>query len=35
EVTYEIFGDLIQRFHDHMEEIPVHHVQAIESVQRD
>ncbi|GKB41360.1 hypothetical protein Tco_0886302 [Tanacetum coccineum] len=32
---YEILGDLVQRFHDHTEEIPVHRVQTIESVQRD
>ncbi|GKD83284.1 hypothetical protein Tco_1350123 [Tanacetum coccineum] len=35
EVTYETLGDLVQRIHDHTEEIPVHHVQAIRSVQRD
>ncbi|GJX83036.1 putative reverse transcriptase domain-containing protein [Tanacetum coccineum] len=35
EVTYETLGDLVQRFHDHTEEIPVYRVQAIESVQRD
>ncbi|GJX98173.1 hypothetical protein Tco_0355192 [Tanacetum coccineum] len=35
EVTYETLGNLVQRFHDHTEEIPVHRVQAIESVQRD
>ncbi|GJR14261.1 putative reverse transcriptase domain-containing protein [Tanacetum coccineum] len=35
EVTYETLGDLVQRFHDHMEEIPVCRVQVIESVQRD
>ncbi|GJZ13053.1 hypothetical protein Tco_0548283 [Tanacetum coccineum] len=35
EVTYESLGDLVQRFHDHTKEIPVHHVQAIKSVQRD
>ncbi|GKA18480.1 hypothetical protein Tco_0698395 [Tanacetum coccineum] len=35
EVMYETLGDLVQRFHDHNEEIPIHHVQAIESVQRD
>ncbi|GKC08703.1 hypothetical protein Tco_1000313, partial [Tanacetum coccineum] len=34
-VTYETLGYLVQRFHDHTEEIPVHRVQAIESVQRD
>nr|GEX68383.1 hypothetical protein [Tanacetum cinerariifolium] len=27
EVTYETLGDLVQRFHDHTEAIPVHHVQ--------
>ncbi|GJT17982.1 hypothetical protein Tco_0876688 [Tanacetum coccineum] len=35
EVTYETLGDLVQRFHNHTKEIPVHRVQAIESVQRD
>ncbi|GJZ79071.1 hypothetical protein Tco_0643908 [Tanacetum coccineum] len=35
EVTYETLGDLVQRFHDHTEEILVHRVQVIESVQRD
>nr|GEU99131.1 putative reverse transcriptase domain-containing protein [Tanacetum cinerariifolium] len=35
EVTYETLGDLVQRFHDHTMEIPVHRVQAIESIQRD
>ncbi|GJW69362.1 hypothetical protein Tco_0123786, partial [Tanacetum coccineum] len=35
EVTYETLGDLVQRFHDHTEEISVHRVQAIESIQRD
>ncbi|GKF26349.1 hypothetical protein Tco_0082243 [Tanacetum coccineum] len=35
EVTYETLGDLVQRFHDHTEEIPVRRVQVIESVQRD
>ncbi|GJS45804.1 hypothetical protein Tco_0595925, partial [Tanacetum coccineum] len=35
EVTYDTLGDLVQRFHDHTEEIPVHRIQAIESVQRD
>ncbi|GKA28813.1 hypothetical protein Tco_0715058 [Tanacetum coccineum] len=34
-VTYETLGDLVQRFHDHTEEIPVRCVQVIESVQRD
>ncbi|GKG35936.1 hypothetical protein Tco_0443614, partial [Tanacetum coccineum] len=35
EVTYETLGDLVQRFHDHIEEILVYRIQAIESVQRD
>nr|GEW14292.1 hypothetical protein [Tanacetum cinerariifolium] len=35
EVTYETLGDLVQRFHDHIEEIPVPRVQAIESVQKE
>ncbi|GJX29769.1 putative reverse transcriptase domain-containing protein [Tanacetum coccineum] len=35
EVTYKTLGDLVQRFHDHTEEIPVHRVQSIENVQRD
>ncbi|GKB21162.1 hypothetical protein Tco_0855085 [Tanacetum coccineum] len=33
--TYETLGDLVQRFHDHTVEIPVHRVQVIESIQRD
>nr|GEW03130.1 putative reverse transcriptase domain-containing protein [Tanacetum cinerariifolium] len=35
EVTYKTLGDLVQKFHDHTVEIPVHHVQAIEGIQRD
>nr|GEZ12808.1 putative reverse transcriptase domain-containing protein [Tanacetum cinerariifolium] len=35
EVTYETLGDLVQRFHDHTEAIPVHRVQIIEGVQRE
>ena len=35
EVVYETLGDLVQRFHDHTEEIPIHRIQAIEAVQRD
>ncbi|GJY70618.1 hypothetical protein Tco_0474321 [Tanacetum coccineum] len=35
EATYEMLGDLVQRFHDHTVEIPVHRVQVIESTQRD
>ncbi|GJY33387.1 hypothetical protein Tco_0417856 [Tanacetum coccineum] len=30
EVTYETLGDLVQRFHDHTQAIPVHRIQAIE-----
>nr|GEY00656.1 hypothetical protein [Tanacetum cinerariifolium] len=35
EVTYETLGDLVQRFHDHTESIPVHRIQVIEGVQRE
>ncbi|GJZ63770.1 putative reverse transcriptase domain-containing protein, partial [Tanacetum coccineum] len=35
EVTYETLEDMVQRFHDHTMEIPVHRVQVIESIQRD
>ncbi|GKB32752.1 hypothetical protein Tco_0872153 [Tanacetum coccineum] len=35
EVTYETLGDLVQRFHDHTEAIPVHRIQTIEGVQRE
>ncbi|GKE61476.1 hypothetical protein Tco_1511843 [Tanacetum coccineum] len=35
EVTYKTLGDLVQRFHDHTEEILVHRVQVTESIQRD
>nr|GEW65888.1 hypothetical protein [Tanacetum cinerariifolium] len=31
-VTYKTLGDLLQRFHDHAVEIPVHWIQVIESV---
>ncbi|GKD33358.1 hypothetical protein Tco_1248867, partial [Tanacetum coccineum] len=34
-VTYVTLEDLVQRFHDHTEEILAHRVQVIESVQRD
>ncbi|GKG52466.1 hypothetical protein Tco_0547341, partial [Tanacetum coccineum] len=27
EVTYDTLGDLVKRFHDHTEAIPVHRVQ--------
>ncbi|GJZ53918.1 hypothetical protein Tco_0608803, partial [Tanacetum coccineum] len=33
EVTYETLGVLVQRFHDHAVEIPVHRIQVIKSVQ--
>ncbi|GJT43122.1 hypothetical protein Tco_0951837 [Tanacetum coccineum] len=35
EVTYETLGDLVQRFYDHTEAIPVHRIQAIEGVKRE
>ncbi|GJZ41882.1 hypothetical protein Tco_0588768 [Tanacetum coccineum] len=35
EVTYETLGDLVQRFHDHTQAIPVYRIQAIEGVQRE
>ncbi|GKD78890.1 hypothetical protein Tco_1341511 [Tanacetum coccineum] len=35
EVTYETLGDLVQRFHDHTQAIPVYHIQTIEGVQRE
>ncbi|GJY40567.1 hypothetical protein Tco_0427837 [Tanacetum coccineum] len=35
EVTYETLEDLVQRFHDHTEAIPVHRIQVIEGVQRE
>nr|GEU68491.1 hypothetical protein [Tanacetum cinerariifolium] len=35
QVTYETLGDLVQRFHDHTEAIPVHRVQVIKGVQRE
>ncbi|GJV50569.1 putative reverse transcriptase domain-containing protein [Tanacetum coccineum] len=35
EVTYETLGDLVQRFHDHTEAIPVHRIRAIKGVQRE
>ncbi|GJX83625.1 hypothetical protein Tco_0333106 [Tanacetum coccineum] len=33
--TYETLGDLVQRFHDHTQAIPVHRIQTIEEVQRE
>nr|GEY49674.1 hypothetical protein [Tanacetum cinerariifolium] len=35
EVTYKTLVDLVHRFHDHTQAIPVHRIQAIEGVQRD
>ncbi|GJS68976.1 putative reverse transcriptase domain-containing protein [Tanacetum coccineum] len=35
EGTYETLGDLVQRFHDHTEVIPVHRIQVIEGAQRE
>ncbi|GJX39661.1 hypothetical protein Tco_0252964 [Tanacetum coccineum] len=35
EGIYETLGDLVQMFHDHTVAIPVHRVQAIESIQSD
>nr|GEV14411.1 hypothetical protein [Tanacetum cinerariifolium] len=35
EVTYETLGDLVQRFHDHTQAIPVHCIQVIKGVQRE
>ncbi|GJR70099.1 putative reverse transcriptase domain-containing protein [Tanacetum coccineum] len=35
EVTYETLGDLVHKFHDHTQAIPVYRIQAIEGVQRE
>ncbi|GJY34783.1 putative reverse transcriptase domain-containing protein, partial [Tanacetum coccineum] len=35
EVTYETLGDLVQRFHDHTEAIPVHRIQVFKGAQRE
>ncbi|GJX16485.1 hypothetical protein Tco_0217317 [Tanacetum coccineum] len=35
EVTYETLIDLVQRFHDHTQAIPVHRIHVIEGVQRE
>nr|GFD21668.1 hypothetical protein [Tanacetum cinerariifolium] len=35
EVTYETLRDLVQRFHDHTQAIPVHRIQTIEGIQRE
>nr|GEV22410.1 nucleotide-binding alpha-beta plait domain-containing protein [Tanacetum cinerariifolium] len=34
EVTYETLGDLVHRFHDHTQAIPVHRIQTTEGIQR-
>nr|GFB99575.1 hypothetical protein [Tanacetum cinerariifolium] len=35
EVMYETLGDLVQRFHDHTQAIPVHRIQTTEGIQRE
>nr|GFB42780.1 hypothetical protein [Tanacetum cinerariifolium] len=35
EVTYETLGDLVQRFHDHTQAIPVHRIQTTKGIQRE
>nr|GFD11581.1 hypothetical protein [Tanacetum cinerariifolium] len=35
EVTYETLGDLVQRFHDHTQAIPVHRIQTTEGIHRE
>nr|GFA35232.1 hypothetical protein [Tanacetum cinerariifolium] len=35
EVTYETLGDLVQRFYDHTQAIPVHRIQTTEGIQRE
>nr|GFC71923.1 hypothetical protein [Tanacetum cinerariifolium] len=35
EVTYETLGDLVKRFHDHTQAIPVHRIQTTEGIQRE
>nr|GFA59847.1 hypothetical protein [Tanacetum cinerariifolium] len=35
EVTYETLGDLVQRFHDHTQAIPIHRIQTTEGIQRE
>nr|GEV91816.1 putative reverse transcriptase domain-containing protein [Tanacetum cinerariifolium] len=35
EVTYETLEDLVQKFHDHTQAIPVYRLQVIEGVQRE
>ncbi|GKG00795.1 hypothetical protein Tco_0302485, partial [Tanacetum coccineum] len=33
--TYETLGDLVHRFYDHTQAIPVHRIQVIKGVQRE
>nr|GEW32908.1 putative reverse transcriptase domain-containing protein [Tanacetum cinerariifolium] len=35
EVMYETLGDLVQRFHDYTQAIPVHRIQGIKGIQRE
>ncbi|GKA86787.1 hypothetical protein Tco_0808498 [Tanacetum coccineum] len=35
EVTYETLGDLVQKFHDHTQAIPVYRIEAVKGVQRE
>nr|GFA24455.1 hypothetical protein [Tanacetum cinerariifolium] len=35
EVTYKTLGDLVQRFQDHTQAIPVHRIQTTEGIQRE
>nr|GEV63980.1 hypothetical protein [Tanacetum cinerariifolium] len=35
QVTYETLGDLVQRFHDHTQSIPIDRIQVIEGVQKE
>nr|GEU35472.1 hypothetical protein [Tanacetum cinerariifolium] len=35
EVTYKTLGDLVQRFHDHTQAIPVHRIQTTKDIQRE
>nr|GEZ40544.1 hypothetical protein [Tanacetum cinerariifolium] len=35
EVTYNTLGDLLQKFHDHTQAIPVHRIQTTKGIQRE
>nr|GEV69812.1 hypothetical protein [Tanacetum cinerariifolium] len=35
EVKYETLGDLVQRFHNHTQAIPIHRIQTTEGIQRE